>query len=354
MAFVSSAELLVLHGVRVRGMADTDSVARRFSLDPVTVEDLLLDHAARGWVRRAGFADVTGWTLTEAGRGADSRMLAAELDEAGVRHIVAESHTSFSTLNARFLTLITKWQIRPTRWDPMAANDHSEWRWDEDILKSLAGLAQSVRPVGDRLEQALARFAGYPERFVAAVKRDGDGTGGPSGRIGGAGGARHCQGHQESERNGQRGEQATAPTGATGTRDRPRRSPPADRWQSAQRGHRRRQPPRRLSLRGTLNATPPDQPGCSCSPWNPGPIKAGAPYMRFVSPLAAGVAMSGEVGIVRTGATARSGGRRLDLAGAGWHPLARRPRRRTSVAVAPATEHRIVLDESLSSFMLLA
>ena len=66
MAFVSSAELLVLHGARIRGMVDTDSVARRFSLDPVTVEDLLLDHEARGWVRRAGFADVTGWTLTEA------------------------------------------------------------------------------------------------------------------------------------------------------------------------------------------------------------------------------------------------------------------------------------------------
>jgi len=122
-------------------------------------------------VRRAGFADVTGWTLTEAGRGAGSRMLAAELDEAGVRDVVAEAHPSFTGFNARFLTLITKWQIRPTRWDPMAANDHSEWRWDEDILESLAGLAQSVRPVGDPLEQALARFAGYPERFVAAVKR---------------------------------------------------------------------------------------------------------------------------------------------------------------------------------------
>ena len=53
----------------------------------------------------------------------------------------------------------------------MAANDHSEWRWDEDILKSLAGLAQSVRPVGDRLEHALARFAGYPDRFAAALNR---------------------------------------------------------------------------------------------------------------------------------------------------------------------------------------
>ena len=91
--------------------------------------------------------------------------------------------------------------------------------------------------------------------------------------------------------------------------------------------------------------------GMLMQPWNPGPIKTGAPYMRFVSPLAAGVAMSGGVGIVRTGAAARSGRRRRDCAGAGWHPLARRPRRRTSVAVAAATDHRIVLDESLSSVM---
>ena len=35
------------------------------------------------------------------------------------------------------------------------------------------------------------------------------------------------------------------------------------------------------SLRGMLNATPPDQPGCSCNPWNPGPIKTGAPYMSL-------------------------------------------------------------------------
>jgi hypothetical protein len=58
---------------------------------------------------------------------------------------------------------------------PDGTNDHSEWRWDEDILKSLAGLAQSVRPVGARLEHARARFAGYPERFVVALERVGRG-----------------------------------------------------------------------------------------------------------------------------------------------------------------------------------
>ena len=78
MAFVSSAELLVLHGVRIQGMADAGSVARRFSLYRETVEEMLLDHQARGWVRRAGFVGVAGWTLTEAGRDAGGRMLAAE------------------------------------------------------------------------------------------------------------------------------------------------------------------------------------------------------------------------------------------------------------------------------------
>jgi hypothetical protein len=100
MAFVSSAELLVLHGVRIQCVADRGSVAQRFSLDRVTVDELLLDHEARGWVRRAGFADVTGWALTEAGRDAGSRMLAVELDEAGVRDAVAESHASFTALTA--------------------------------------------------------------------------------------------------------------------------------------------------------------------------------------------------------------------------------------------------------------
>ena len=101
-------------------------------------------------------------------------------------------------------------------------------------------------------------------------------------------------------------------------------------------------------MRGNRPSSPVDCP-VFVSPH--GLIKTGAPYMRFVSPLAAGVAMSGGSGIVRTGAAARCGRRRRDCAGAGWHPLARRPRRRTSVAVAAATAHRVVLDESLPSVM---
>ena len=71
--------------------------------------------------------------------------------------------------------------------------------------------------------------------------------------------------------------------------------------------------------------------------------------MRFVFPLAAGVAMSGGSGIVRTGAAARYGRRRRDCAGAA--SLGASASAADVGRVAAATDHRIVLDESLPSVM---
>jgi hypothetical protein len=100
-------------------MADAFAVSRRFSLDADTVDDLLMDHESRGWIRRVGFADLSGWALTESGREQDNRSLAVELTQAGVRDSVARSHAAFVELNTRFLRTITNWQIRPIpgiRW----------------------------------------------------------------------------------------------------------------------------------------------------------------------------------------------------------------------------------------------
>lgn len=57
----------------------------------------------------------------------------------------------------------------------MAANDHSDWRWDEQVLERLASLSRRLRPIGEQLTEALARFAGYPDRFDAALDRVGQG-----------------------------------------------------------------------------------------------------------------------------------------------------------------------------------
>jgi len=170
-SFASSADLLVLHAVRIKGMVSDAGVALRFSLDRAIVEDLLLDYEAMGLVHRVAFADLSGWSLTEAGRRESKRLLAAELEAAGARDAVTESHAAFVDLNARFLETITRWQLRPTSWDAMAANDHGDWRWDERVLGSLAGLSRKVRPIEEQLSASLARFRGYSDRYDAALAR---------------------------------------------------------------------------------------------------------------------------------------------------------------------------------------
>ena len=152
-------------------MAPTAAIAGRFSLDATAVQELLLDFEAYGWVYRVAFADLSGWTLSESGKQEGQRRLAAELDLAGARDLVTASHADFAQLNGRFLTLVTKWQIRPTPRDAWATNDHQDWAWDEDVLKSLTNIARRLRPVGEDLSGALARFAGYPERFDKALGR---------------------------------------------------------------------------------------------------------------------------------------------------------------------------------------
>jgi hypothetical protein len=66
-AHTSSAELPVMHGLRVKGMADAAAVAQRFALDRELVDELLLDYEAFGWITRVHFADVDGWSLTAPG-----------------------------------------------------------------------------------------------------------------------------------------------------------------------------------------------------------------------------------------------------------------------------------------------
>ena len=77
--FPSSAELLVLHAVRLLGMGDDEEVAARFGLDPAVASELLLDFQAMGWLTRVEFAGTVGWTLTTAGRTENERRLADEL-----------------------------------------------------------------------------------------------------------------------------------------------------------------------------------------------------------------------------------------------------------------------------------
>jgi len=180
--YVSQPEDLALHGVRVLGFATASRVAERYGLDAEVVEEALLDFEARGWVRYFSFSTLaretahslggsSGWSVTDAGRTENERRLADELDRAGVRDRVAGSHLVFVPLNRRFGAACTQWQVRPTRLDPMALNDHTDWRWDERVLRTLASVEISFRDLCRQLTDCLARFDGYADRYAAALSK---------------------------------------------------------------------------------------------------------------------------------------------------------------------------------------
>jgi hypothetical protein len=168
---------LALHGVRVLGFPTTSRIAVRFGVDRDTVEEALLDAEARGWVRTLTFGPTSGWSLTDAGRVEGERRLAAELDRTGLREAVTAAHARFLPLNRRFGAACTDWQVRPTRLDPMALNDHTDWRWDQRVLRTLTSVEGAFRGLCDELSSHLARFDGYADRWSAALRKVDTGQG---------------------------------------------------------------------------------------------------------------------------------------------------------------------------------
>ncbi len=161
----SDPRLLVLHGLRLKGFADTEPVAELLQmpaadvaaqLDGLLAEDLV--------VRRDG--TMSGWALTPTGRKEGERLLAEELDAVGGRELVADAYARFTALNDELLALCTDWQMRGE-----AVNDHSDAAYDQEVIGRLIGFHDRVRPVVVDLRELLERFGGYSSRLRTAVER---------------------------------------------------------------------------------------------------------------------------------------------------------------------------------------
>jgi hypothetical protein len=130
-----------------------------------------LDFEANGWLQHSSFADTSGWSVTDTGRLENERRLAVELDRAGARDTVTSVHPEFLPLNRRFGNACANWQVRPTRADPLAFNDHTDWTWDQRVLRTLASLDRTFRQLCDQLADCLQRFDGYADQYSSALAR---------------------------------------------------------------------------------------------------------------------------------------------------------------------------------------
>ena len=170
MSHESTLELLVLHAVRLKGMADAAAVAGRFGVGRAEAVELLLDAQAFGWISWSEFAGTGGWSLTEAGRAENERQLAAELNGiAGGPDSVRTAYEVFLPFNTRLQKACTDWQLRPTVADAFAFNDHRDDAWDRAVIGELQALDQEIKTVVNRLSSVLDRMRGYDDRFNRAL-----------------------------------------------------------------------------------------------------------------------------------------------------------------------------------------
>jgi hypothetical protein len=165
------ASLLVLHAVRLLGFTDSTATAERAGVGHQDTIEILRDAEQRGWVQHDAFAGLEGWSLTAEGRAENQRQLAHERASADPDDVIGSVYRDFLPLNARLVRACTEWQVKPTREDRLAPNDHTDPSWDDRILDELAALGIALAPLIARLTRVLPRFAGYDTRFDAALHR---------------------------------------------------------------------------------------------------------------------------------------------------------------------------------------
>jgi DNA-binding MarR family transcriptional regulator len=165
MTHPSASPTLVLHGLRIKGFAETDVIAEAVGLDDVTVVRSLEQLAEAGLVTRKQGVEVSGWVLTPQGRSEHEKLLADELDAAGGRADIERIYAEFTVLNPELLQLCTDWQLRDG-----VVNDHHDAAYDAEVISRLTQLHERAFPVLAALGEVLVRFTGYPPRLQRAVE----------------------------------------------------------------------------------------------------------------------------------------------------------------------------------------
>jgi hypothetical protein len=168
MAPRSDPRLLVLHGLRLKGQADTAAVAESAGMATAEVESWLERLAADGLVVHRDIPQ--GWSLTPAGRAEHARLVGREIDAVGVRPAIEGAYERFRALNGAVLGACSRWQVREVAGTAVV-NDHRDPDYDARVVGDLTALHSRVVPLCDDLAGALERYRPYGGQLSRAVAK---------------------------------------------------------------------------------------------------------------------------------------------------------------------------------------
>ena len=173
----SEPTFLVVHGLRLKGVAPAPVVADVVGLDLGVVAARLASLRSLGLATpRAGRA--SGWALTPTGRRHHARSCRDELVASGSAVLVESVYRRFVALNGPVLEACTDWQLRSDAPDgaPLL-NDHEDNAYDAAVVGRLIDLDRTVQPLVAELGSAIARFGRYGGRLAFARSRIESGDG---------------------------------------------------------------------------------------------------------------------------------------------------------------------------------
>jgi hypothetical protein len=165
----SGPELLVLHGLRVKGFADATALALMTGLEVSAVEEQLRSAHHAGLVDRREDR-VSGWALTLVGRARHARLLAADVDASAARESVMELYGRFLAINARFRQVRAKWHLRAGQGRYLP-NLHEDGQYDRSVVAALHDIDDRVQPICATLARVEDRMSLYGRRLSAAIAR---------------------------------------------------------------------------------------------------------------------------------------------------------------------------------------
>jgi hypothetical protein len=160
--------LLVMHALRIKGVAGTDAVGRISGLAPSVVATCADELTEAGWaVSRTGrFA---GWALTAPGRQRYEELWSEHRRQVEGNADLAGAYDRFVSLNDRFKIVCTAWQVRDL--DAQVLNDHSDPAYDAVVIGRLDDIHQAVSSIVGQLAGVDSRFGGYQPRLDDSYRR---------------------------------------------------------------------------------------------------------------------------------------------------------------------------------------
>jgi len=165
-AHASDTRLVVLHALRLKGMADAAEIARASDRAQPVVEAELTELLAHGMVRFLDKRD--SWSLTPEGRAEHARLLRTDIDRAGCIAVVESAYRRILGVNVELLATITALQQGAPGVERLRAVHHDALGATEELAVEL----ERMQSYGPRLAAALERVEAGEREWVARPLMD--------------------------------------------------------------------------------------------------------------------------------------------------------------------------------------